>query len=173
MRFLLPIIFLILGTGLGTGAGLFLREDQPSVPESDEMPEAPVPDEAVRPELAEGEPVQPGSADSLEYVRLSNQFVVPVVRDGRVRHLVVMSLTLEVDIGRAEAVFDREPRLRDALLRAMFSHANAGGFEGAFTRPSALDPLRAALRDAAHDVLGPSVHDVLIVSIVREDSPGQ
>ena len=119
---------------------------------------------------AEDSPVMPGSDENLEYVRLNNQFVVPVVRDAAVRSLVVMSLTVEVDAGQAEFVFSREPRLRDALLRAMFSHANAGGFDGAFTSPSALNPLRSSLRDAAYDVLGDVVNDVLIVDIVRQDA---
>ena len=112
----------------------------------------------------------PGSTESLEYVRLNNQFVVPVVHDAAVRSLVVMSLTVEIESGRAELVFNREPRLRDAFLRVMFSHANAGGFDGSFTSPNALNPLRSGLRDAAYDVLGPIVNDVLIVDIVRQDA---
>ncbi|QBY02220.1 flagellar basal body-associated FliL family protein [Rhodophyticola sp. CCM32] len=105
-----------------------------------------------------------------EYVRLNNQFVVPIVRHGNVRSMVVLSLTLEVAPGRNEAVFQREPRLRDAFLRVMFAHANAGGFDGSFTEAAAMMPLREALREAAIDVLGEIAMDVLIVDIVRQDA---
>jgi hypothetical protein len=79
-------------------------------------------------------------------------------------------LALEVDAGQNSAVFDREPRLRDAFLRAMFAHANAGGFDGSFTEATAMDPLREALGEAARRILGPVVRDVLIMDITRQDA---
>lgn len=103
-------------------------------------------------------------------MRLNNQFVVPIVRGGAVRSLVVLSLTLEIESGNNQAVFDREPRLRDSFLQVMFAHANAGGFDGSFTEATAMDPLRAALRDAARQALGDIVSDVLIVDITRQDA---
>ena len=103
-------------------------------------------------------------------MRLNNQFVVPIVRDGSVRSLVVLSLTLEVDTGQNSAVFDREPRLRDAFLQVLFAHANAGGFDGSFTEAAAMAPLREALGEAAVNILGPVLRDVLIVDITRQDA---
>jgi hypothetical protein len=105
-----------------------------------------------------------------EYVRLNNQFVVPIVRNGAVRSLVVMSLSIEVDAGNNSTVFDREPRLRDSFLQVLFAHANAGGFDGSFTQAQAMDPLRQALREAARLTLGPVMRDVLIVDITRQDA---
>lgn len=177
LRFVLPILLLVLGTGGGIGAGLFLfaGSDQTGDEAAEDVAEV---DSEPEPDNAEDTaadnvshlPVRPGSREDLEYVRLNNQFVVPVVREATVRSLVVMSLTLEVEIGQNEQVFSREPRLRDAFLRVMFRHANAGGFDGSFTSPIALNPLRVGLRDAARDVLGPVVNDVLIVDIVRQDA---
>lgn len=189
VRILIPVVLLIFGLAGGIGAGIFLGGD----PETDTAT-----DDGYDTSEAEGEgydgedgadgygdeegseyeasgyaddgPVTPGSDENLEYVRLNNQFVVPVVRDAAVRSLVVMSLTVEIEAGQAEFVFNREPRIRDAFLRVMFSHANAGGFDGSFTSPSALNPLRSGLRDAAYDVLGNIVNDVLIVDIVRQDA---
>ncbi len=110
------------------------------------------------------------SSSPYEYVRLNNQFIVPIIRHGSVRSLVVMSLTLEVQNGENTTVFNREPRLRDAFLRVMFSHANVGGFDGSFTTIEAMRPLRVGLQEAAQQVLGEIVHDVLIVDIVRQDA---
>ena len=84
--------------------------------------------------------------------------------------MAVLSLTVEVAPGRNEAVYQREPRLRDAFLRVLFAHANAGGFDGSFTASEAMLPLREALREAAVGVLGEIATDVLIVDIVRQDA---
>ncbi|MBF9035253.1 flagellar basal body-associated protein FliL [Rhodobacterales bacterium HKCCE2091] len=188
LRILLPVILLILGLAGGIGAGIMLSGGGEETAAADDgHGETAAGDHGEDAGDGHGEtagddghgddhgaadsgPVSPGSSEDLEYVRLNNQFVVPVVREGTVRSLVVMSLTVEVGSGVSETVFDREPRLRDAFLRVMFSHANAGGFDGSFTSPTSLNPLRSGLRDAARDVLGPSVNDVLIVDIVRQDA---
>jgi hypothetical protein len=109
----------------------------------------------------------PGPRD---FVRMSNQFVVPIVENGRVAALVILSLGLEVEEGATETVFAREPKLRDAFLQVLFAHANAGGFRGAFTEAATVAILRQALREAAVTVLGASAHDVLISDMVRQDS---
>lgn len=90
--------------------------------------------------------------------------------EGRISGLVVMSLSLEVGPGGQDLVFAREPKLRDVFLQVLFDHANAGGFDGAFTDANRLDPLRAALREVAVNVLGGVVSDVLIVDIARQDN---
>ena len=198
MRILIPVLLLVLGLGGGVGAGIFLggggeeeaaEGEDAAYGEDEDMGDSEYGDdhegegeEGYGEEEGDGYgddsgggyadegPVTPGSSENLEYVRLNNQFVVPVVHDAAVRSLVVMSLTVEIEAGQAELVFNREPRLRDAFLRVMFSHANAGGFDGAFTSPTALNPLRSGLRDAAYDILGDIVNDVLIVDIVRQDA---
>ncbi len=106
---------------------------------------------------------------SREFVKLNNQFVVPVVADETVVSLVVISLSLEIEGGQRETVFAREPKLRDAFLQVMFDHANLGGFNGAFTDTQTLDRLRRALHDVAINILGPMVTEVLIQDIARQD----
>ena len=101
---------------------------------------------------------------------MNNQFVVPVVEQGRVAAMVVLSLSLEVDVGNTEAVYTREPKLRDVFLQVLFDHANMGGFSGSFTDGSNLVVLRTTLKEAATLVLGKVVTDVLITDIARQDS---
>lgn len=163
LRLLLPVVLLLLGLGAGAGAGLFLGRADPAATEDGAGTE-------VAPAAADDDPADDTGLPGTEFVRLNNQFVVPIVRNGAVRSLVVLSLSIEVDTGSNSAVFDREPRLRDSFLRVMFAHANAGGFDGAFTQASAMDPLREALGEAAAEVLGTLVHDVLIVDITRQDA---
>ncbi|MFN3971541.1 MAG: flagellar basal body-associated FliL family protein [Gemmobacter sp.] len=152
MRKLIPLIVAFLGLGLGAGAGIVLRPASSEAVDGDATMTAP-PSPAV-----------------LDYVKLPNQFVVPVVEGGRVVAMVILSLSLEVRPGSSEIVYAREPKLRDALLQVMFDHANSGGFRGSFTDGSNLVVLRQALRETAVRVMGNVVNDVLISDIVRQDS---
>ena len=95
---------------------------------------------------------------------------MPVLDDDRVRALVVASLSVEVPSGETEAVYSREPKLRDVFLQAMFNHANYGGFEGAFTEATRMEVLRENLLEAAMNVLGPTATDVLVTEITRQDA---
>ncbi len=150
MKLILPLVLALIGIGAGVGAGLTLRPAT-EARSTDEMADAP--DE---------------TATSV-FARLNNQFVVPVVVDGAVRSLVVLSLSLEVDEGAENDVYDREPRIRDAFLRVLFEHANLGGFEGPFTQTDLLEALRRNLLAAARDAVSSTVRDVLIIEIVRQD----
>ncbi|GAA6208916.1 flagellar basal body-associated FliL family protein [Cognatishimia sp. WU-CL00825] len=167
MKFLWPVILLIIGVGAGVGAGLMTAKPPPEMaktaPCGDGSAVAHVPASTTSPD--------PTDADlaSREFVKLNNQFVVPVVENETVASLVVISLSLEIEGGQRETVFAREPKLRDAFLQVMFDHANLGGFSGAFTDTQTLDRLRRALFDVALHILGPMVTEVLIQDIARQD----
>lgn len=152
-----PVILALIGLSGGVGAGLFLR---PGSEASDHaMTESDPPTDGVE-----------ANSAAPQYVKMNNQFVVPVVKDGRVTAMVVLSLTLEVADGTTELVYGREPKLRDAFLQVLFDHANLGGFAGSFTDGSNLVVLRTSLREAAVHVLGTVVNEVLITDIARQDS---
>lgn len=169
---LLPVIIAVVGLLLGAGAGFFLR---------------PAPDPAATAEHAaegdhagdDGHGTDAHAADdghgedgaTSDFVKMNNQFVIPVVESGRVASLVILSLSLEVGIGGTEQVYKMEPKLRDSFLQVLFNHANVGGFRGAFTDTNTLDILRYALQEAGQKVMGETLSDVLIVDIVRQDSP--
>jgi hypothetical protein len=159
----IPVVIALAGLGGGVGAGLFLR---PAPAPEDHAADADRP--AKDAESTDHE--EDGSEDAPEYVKLNNQFVVPVVEKSRVAAMVVLSLSLEVEIGSTEAVYQREPKLRDVFLQVLFDHANTGGFSGSFTDGSNLITLRTSLKEAAALVLGPVVTDVLITDIARQDS---
>ncbi len=154
IRKLIPVILALLGLGAGLGAGLFLRPP----------PAEPAEAEKAAEEAAEAEAPAP------DYVKLNNQFVVPIVEGGQVASMVVLSLSLEVTAGNTETVYSREPKIRDVFLQVLFDHANTGGFRGSFTDGSNLVLLRRALKEKAVGVLGEIVTDVLITEIARQDS---
>lgn len=178
---LLPVLMALVGLAGGSGAGYVLR------PEPDV--EAAPPDEAGAHDIDTGHGTVPephgeagghgapdahgagaGADPTAEFVKLNNQFVIPVVENGRVSALVVVSLSLEVEAGSRETVYQLEPKFRDSFLRVMFDHANSGGFRGVFTASTNMTALRLALLEAAQTVMGPAVRDVLIIDLVRQDS---
>ena len=157
MSKLLPVLIILAGIAGGFGAGLALR---PAPPAEDAGPDA---------EGAAQAPLAPGHADVVEIVRMSDQFAVPVMQEGLVKSLVVLSLGLEMARADDGTVAAREARLRDRFLQVLFDHANSGGFEGNFTRSSTMTALRTALFEAAREVLGDAVAGVLITDIYRRD----
>lgn len=150
---LLPLILGLVGLGAGVGAGLVLR---------------PPPPEPTAEEIAAAAAALP--AEPPEYVKMNNQFIVPVVEEGRVVSMVILTLSLEVEPGAREKIYSLEPKLRDVFLQVLFDHANSGGFRGAFTDSANLVLLRDELSEAALAVAGDSARAVLISDIARQDS---
>lgn len=160
---IIPIILALIGLGVGAGAGIMLQ------PKPEPVAMTPCGDVDVVEHESSDDVTEDAPTDT-EFVKINNQFVVPVVSDGNISSLVVMSLNIEVALGGREAVYQREPKLRDEFLQVMFNHANTGGFDGTFTQSSRLDPLRAALLEVARSILGSEIKDVLVTNIVRQDT---
>lgn len=174
IRKLIPALLALLGLGAGVGAGFALRPAGDAPPAEGHGEEAPADAHASGGHGAEAPAAaghDAGAEDGApEYVKLNNQFVVPVLEGGRVVSMVILSLNLEVGAGQSEAIYAREPKLRDAFLQVLFDHANAGGFRGSFTDGSNLVILRRALLEKARTVAGEAVLDVLISDIARQDA---
>lgn len=188
-KLLLPLILLLLGVGGGVGAGIFLAPPPMAeeaavgpcgeVPVTGKVTDVASQDAEGADQVAaetghsaaptEGEMIDAGAATGFEYVRMANQFVVPVVEGGAVKSMVVLTISVEVTSGSQNTVFSYEPKMRDVFLQVLFDHANAGGFDGMFTSAENMRTLRRALRLAGQEAVGELVHDVLITDIVRQD----
>lgn len=165
LKKVIPLVLLLMGIGAGVGAGMFLR------PPPEEKIEDTNTEEHVSESAEEERPFGPDNpAPEMDYVKLNNQFVVPIVKNQEVVALVVLALSIEVPLGNKEAVFRREPKLRDSFLQVLFDHANIGGFDGAFTDSNNLAVLRSALREAGQKDMGKEIiKDILILEIARQD----
>lgn len=159
MKKLLPILLIIIGLGGGGAAGFVLRP----------APEPLTEEEIIEQEKAAEEAKAEDPAAPV-YVKLNNQFIVPVVIKDRVASLVVLSISLETPPDSSEKVYATEPKIRDAFLRVLFDHAYAGGFQGQFTASPKLDTLVGHLLTVAQKITDGLVSDVLITEIVRQDN---
>lgn len=172
MRFLLPIILLILGVGAGFGAGHFLAApDEMEVAATDKAEKAYLDDEVEAEDdvFKYDSNVRRDASPDTEYVDFTQQFVVPVINSERMEALIIASISLEIVAGEAELFYSQEPRLRDSFLQVMFNHANIGGFEGAFTNSPRLRVLRRSLTEAADQIVGDAVVAVLFTELARQD----
>lgn len=175
---LTPFIFLLVGLGGGVAAGLVLAPSEKEV-DAGEKTTSDLSEEKSTKKTAKsetkkanksGEGEKKEGSGAYEYLKLTKQFVVPVVESDRIAALVTMSLSLEVTPGMTESLYAVEPKLRDRFLQVLFDHANTGGFNGNFTHSGNLDVLRKALLDEARKDLGDDVSKVLIMSVSRQDT---
>lgn len=168
----LPIFIALIGLGAGVGAGLALRPDTGTPGEAAEGA-CPCDCAAMAAALeAAGQPLREANGENssdADFVKLNNQFVIPVVKAEQIAALVVLSISLEVPPGGSEQIYQREPKLRDRILRVLFDHANSGGFDGAFTEGRNLETLRSALLETTRRELGTAIKSVLITDIARQD----
>lgn len=109
------------------------------------------------------------SETEFEYLKLNNQFLVPLVHDNVLTGMIALTMSLELAPGHMDVVYAQEPKIRDAFLQVLFDHANMGGFVGQFTKSSNLESLKRQLYDVGRKISGDSVQGVLITDIARQD----
>lgn len=166
LRKILPVVLLAVGTGAGVGAGIYLRPDLSEAPALTTEAQA----ETEKDESAHNESGKDDHDVAVEYIKMNNQFVVPIVKEGAVVALVVLALSLEVPEGKQDEAYRHEPKLRDSFLQVLFDHANVGGFDGAFTSARNLGTLRVALTEVGQKDMGKdAIRNVLITEIARQD----
>lgn len=173
--FLIPIFLLFVGVGGGVGAGIMLGpsagtdDDTPAEAEADVGSDSAEEPPAMGQDIAASSTPAENGARGVEFFNMTNQFVVPLVKDGQVNGIIVVAISLEVVEGTIADVHLREPKLRDRFLQVLFNHANNGGFEGNFTDFRYIKSLKEELLRNAQVVAGRDVKDVLILDLVRQD----
>ncbi len=170
MKLLLPVVFLLVGLGAGIGAAKFLAPEKTPEVASEDKDAKKETKRADKKQKAEKKSDKGDKAGGFEYLKLTKQFVVPVVKDDQISAMVTMSLSLEANPAITETFYAIEPKLRDGFLQVLFDHANTGGFDGIFTESDTLTVLRKALLEVAQKDLGADVSQVLIMSVNRQDT---
>lgn len=154
MQKLLALVLVLFGISTGVAAGLYFQPIAPSPLDSPE--DAEINDRY-------------DTAKDADFLRLNNQFLVPLIDDKTVKSMVALSIELEIEPGSKDGLYVKEPKLRDSFLQIMFDHANAGGFTGRFTDSTNMDVLRRSLLDSAKLITQNQVISVLITDIARQD----
>ena len=109
------------------------------------------------------------SSGAMSYLTFKRQFVVPVVKKGKIESLVLLNLNLELNEAAPEDVHSFEPKLRDAIMRSLLSLSHNGAFTGDLTNTETYDQIRDNLLSSVKHVIANGIESVLILDISRQD----
>ena len=159
-KLLIPILSLILGAGGGAGAAIYLAD-----PSKEQVEDGHTKNDT---DAQADNKADPGEARDI--VKLTNQFVVPVLERKRVSAVVILTLALEAEASDADRIRTLEPKLRDTFLAELFNLASLGGFKDPIISQPTLELIKKALSERARDVLGDQYIEVLITDMARQDT---
>jgi hypothetical protein len=176
------VIAAIVGAGAGAGVRIALPQsapglnsdsaadnEEPSAPEAVEQkrggtPNHPETDEKKK--SGDGKHKQQAVAGA--YFKFSRQFVAPVVRDGAPAAMIVLDVMLEMSPDAAAGNYANEPKLRDAVLRALLTQSANGELKGMLSDPSLLEATREAILKNVQEVIGDQALAVLLLDVAYQ-----
>ncbi len=108
------------------------------------------------------------SGDSA-YYKFSREFVVPIMRGGQVKSLVILHISLETDSSTAEDLFTEEPKLRDNIMTTLIELSNDGRTLVDVTDVNNYETIRAMILMNLNDAITDGIKNVLIVDVAKQD----
>lgn len=108
------------------------------------------------------------SSDSA-YYKFSREFVVPIMRDGQVKSLVILHINLETDSATSDELFSEEPRVRDNIMTTLIGLSNDGRTLEDLTNINHYETMRSMILMNLKDAIAPGIRNVLIVDVAKQD----
>ncbi|MEO0450755.1 MAG: flagellar basal body-associated FliL family protein [Pseudomonadota bacterium] len=103
------------------------------------------------------------------YYKFSREFVVPIMRGGQVKSLVILHITLETDQGTADDLFSEEPKLRDNIMTTLIELSNDGRTLEELTNVSNYETMRSLVLMNLQSSISDEIKNVLIVDVAKQD----
>lgn len=111
-----------------------------------------------------------GSASSdVIYYKFSREFVVPLMRNGRVKSLVIININLEADASISDELFAMEPKLRDNIMSTLIALSNDGVTLEEMTDVSSYETIRTMILLNLEKVVSSGIQNVLILDMAKQD----
>lgn len=159
---LLPVIVIAVGAAVGGGGGYFAKTMTASAPtKTTDSGDEHGGKEKKKKKGSHGEE----AAGATSFMKFSRQFVVPVVRQGRPKSMVILDINLEVDNSLNESVYVLEPRLRDAILSKLLVLASQGMLPQMLEDQEKMETTKAALLETSQEIIGDAALSVLILDL--------
>jgi len=161
---LLPVIVIVIAGLVGGGGGFFAKSMMSGGGDK----------EAAHEEDADGHGKEKkkkggghGEEDtgSTSYMKFSRQFVVPVVRRGKPKSMVILDINIEVDNSQGESVYSLEPRLRDAILTRLLALAGEDMLPQMLEDVDKMELMKAALLETSREIMGDAALNILILDL--------
>lgn len=161
----LPIIIVLAAVGGSGFAAMTLRGG--SGPEAEESTSN------TKKAAAHGEvrPVEKdeGAADVGGFFKFQRSFIVPVTSGKVVDSLILLSLNIEISDGDTESFRTKEPKLRDAFMKALLNLSYEGKFDTQITDPAVYTAIQEDLTAAAQSIIGQAAQNVLIIDFAKQN----
>lgn len=108
------------------------------------------------------------SGDSA-YYKFSREFVVPVMRDGQVKSLVILHISLETDSATSDKLFSEELKLRDNIMTTLIGLSNDGRTLEQPTDINNYETIRSMVLMNLKDSISDGIRNVLIVDVGKQN----
>jgi len=161
---LLPVIIIAVAGVAGGGGGYFAKTMM--------SPKATTTDgeDGAHGEAADGHDKKGGhggeeNTSSSTYMKFGRQFVVPIVKNGQPKSMVILDINIEVDSSYSEGVYAFEPRLRDAFLARLMALSSEGMLPQMLEDMDKLEYTKATLLEESRKIMGDAALDVLVLDI--------
>jgi len=128
---------------------------------------------ASKPDKKDGKDGKDGkegdAAPAVIYYKFTREFVVPIIRNGRVSSLVILNLNLEADASIERELFDMEPKLRDNIMTTLITLSNDGTTFESMTSVKNYESIRSLVLQNLGSVVKEGITNVLIVDLAKQD----
>lgn len=111
-----------------------------------------------------------GEETTTTYMKFKRQFVIPVMKENKIKSLVIMNFNIELNDAAPPNAFNKEPKLRDAFMRDLLNLSNEGVFDDDLTSPETFDYIRETLVGSSRRILSQGVENVLILDVAKRDT---
>lgn len=110
-----------------------------------------------------------GASSASAYYKFSREFVVPIMRGGQVKSLVILHISLETDTSTADDLFREEPKLRDNIMTTLIELSNDGRTLEELTNVNNYETIRAMILMNLNEAISEGIKNVLIVDVAKQD----
>lgn len=173
MKLIITSIVAIIFVALGSFAGVMLKPavEVSAAPSSAEAgkEEGDYPKEKKDAKKKGGDYDKGSSSGDSAYYKFSREFVVPIMRDGQVKSLVILHISLETDSSTSDALFSEEPKLRDNIMTTLIGLSNDGRTLEDLTDINNYETMRSLILMNLKDAIAPGIKNVLIVDVAKQD----
>ncbi|MFC2952227.1 flagellar basal body-associated FliL family protein [Marinicaulis aureus] len=162
---LLPVIVIVIAGLVGGGGGFFAKSMMSGGGGDKEAAHEEDADGHGKEKKKKGGGHGEEDTGSTSYMKFSRQFVVPVVRRGKPKSMVILDINIEVDNSQGESVYSLEPRLRDAILTRLLALAGEDMLPQMLEDVDKMELMKAALLETSREIMGDAALNILILDL--------
>ena len=170
MKLIITSIVAIIFVALGSFAGVMLKPavEVSATPSSEEAGSEGKAEKKDAKKKSDSYDKAASSGDSA-YYKFSREFVVPIMRDGQVKSLVILHISLETDSATSDELFSEEPKVRDNIMTTLIGLSNDGRTLEDLTNINHYETMRSMILMNLKDAIAPGIRNVLIVDVAKQD----